>query len=395
MSCTQPSAFVADSSDCDDNDPNINPIASEICDGIDNNCDGLIDDDDPNVTGQIIWYPDNDGDGFGDPKSSQLSCTQPSGFVADSSDCNDNDSNINPIASEICDGMDNNCDGLVDDEDLNVDCGSSCDDGIQNGGEVGVDCGGSCPDQCGPPDARCGIFNIFIDPENPDYNGPESQDIWLIPVIDIDNGSTWSSGDPKITTRRLFRRINFDWTTGGACVDQTPDGTIDNNDRGINYRNCLPLERADINRGRFYLLRVQDEFGSDRCLGYVRVRSIENSLKAVPSSHYVTNSDAVESTTNFQTPKMELKDGKEAINISIFPNPGRDFLQISFTASESKAMRVRVTDLSGKLMVENNFEALVGLNQVKLDLHSLHAGSYFVSVQGLGKEHRSIWVKLN
>ena len=62
------------------------------------------------------YYPDTDGDGYGDPNgSSPLVCTQPDGFVADRSDCNDSAIDVNPGAAEVCgDDIDNNCSGEVD-----------------------------------------------------------------------------------------------------------------------------------------------------------------------------------------------------------------------------------------------------------------------------------------
>ena len=94
--------------DCDDNDASVNPDATDDCDGRDSNCDGTIDEIAP------LWYADVDQDGFGDTTTSSAACTQPAGTVADATDCNDADGTIFPGATEICDGLDQNCDGGID-----------------------------------------------------------------------------------------------------------------------------------------------------------------------------------------------------------------------------------------------------------------------------------------
>jgi hypothetical protein len=110
--CTAPWGHVADSTDCDDADASANPGAAEICDGVDNDCDGAVDEADA-IDG-TLWYADTDGDGYGDASASTFACTQPSGYVADSRDCDDSDASAYPSADEYCDGVDNDCDGAVD-----------------------------------------------------------------------------------------------------------------------------------------------------------------------------------------------------------------------------------------------------------------------------------------
>jgi len=112
-SCSQPSGFVADNTDCDDGDADTYPGAPEVCDSVDNDCDGSV--DEGSVT---TWYRDVDGDGFGDPLATQAACSRPTGFVADNTDCDDEDIDSYPGAPEVCDGADNDCDGEID----NVGC---------------------------------------------------------------------------------------------------------------------------------------------------------------------------------------------------------------------------------------------------------------------------------
>lgn len=120
FACSQPAGYVNNNSDCVDNDSSINPSAQEICNGIDDDCDGLIDGNDPSLIGGTVWYQDNDLDGYGDPNNSTISCLQPTGFVNNNGDCNDNDQNVSPSATEICNGIDDDCDGLLDQSDPNV-----------------------------------------------------------------------------------------------------------------------------------------------------------------------------------------------------------------------------------------------------------------------------------
>ena len=100
--------------DCDDTDSAVNTSATEICDYIDNNCDGTIDED--SATGVSTWYQDGDSDGYGDATVTDIDCWQPTGYVSDDTDCDDTVATIYPGAIEYCNGVDDNCDGTIDED---------------------------------------------------------------------------------------------------------------------------------------------------------------------------------------------------------------------------------------------------------------------------------------
>jgi hypothetical protein len=129
---------------CNDNEASINPLATEICDDIDNNCNGIIDEG-----------FDSDSDGYS-------TC---------GGDCNDSDPDINPSASEICDGIDNNCDGNIDEE-------------IDSDSDGYTACGGDCNDS--DPSINPSVTEICSDDLDNDCDG------------DIDTADSECGGEPLL-----------------------------------------------------------------------------------------------------------------------------------------------------------------------------------------------------
>jgi hypothetical protein len=114
--------------DCDDTRFEINPSRPEICDGeesFDNDCDGLFDEDDPDIDALTLtaWGVDDDGDGYGTNRDVYLACQVSDGFGFANTDCDDTRDDVNPDMPEICnpdEPLDDDCDGLVDDADPDV-----------------------------------------------------------------------------------------------------------------------------------------------------------------------------------------------------------------------------------------------------------------------------------
>ena len=98
--------------DCDDASAGNYPGATETCDGADNDCDGIVDENDASDVG--TWYLDADADGYGDASASITYCSAPAGYVADATDCDDTVAEVHPGAIEMCDEVDNDCEGTID-----------------------------------------------------------------------------------------------------------------------------------------------------------------------------------------------------------------------------------------------------------------------------------------
>ena len=225
--CTAPSGYVADDTDCDDTDSTVNPGAPEICDGQDNDCDGATDGND--AVDVITWYADADGDGYGAPGTTFISCTAPSGWVADGTDCDDLNASINPSATESCNGVDDDCDGTTDEADAvdaitwYVDADS---DGYGDAASATTACdrpSGYVTDDTDCDDSDSGVrpgATEVCDGADNDCDGVTDED-------DAIDAQTWYAdidadgyGDPSITDVDCYQPLGY---VGGAWASDCDD----------------------------------------------------------------------------------------------------------------------------------------------------------------------------
>jgi len=278
--------------DCDDGDADLYPGADEQCDGVDNDCDGDVDEGIP----LLDWYPDMDGDEYGDEGADAVeACAAPQDHVEDHTDCDDSDPDIHPGATELCNDVDDDCDGTPDDgipetswyPDLDgdgygdetaievLDCAqpadhvedhTDCDDSdaALNQDDADTDghstCGGDCDDAdpnrypgadelCNGVDDDCNgdvDDGVTYQDWSPDLDGDTYGDSGATPVNDcdqpadhVDNADDCDDTDPAINPDASEIECNsIDENCNGAA-DDAPD------DDGDGWSVCQECDDAD------------------------------------------------------------------------------------------------------------------------------------------------------
>jgi hypothetical protein len=237
--CEAPADHVSQDGDCDDSDPTTYPLATEYCDGHDDDCNGIVDDS----ADAGFAYLDVDGDGFGDPDTEDLVCDTIDGWVNNGDDCDDTDTDIHPGAEELCDNKDTDCDGEAKNDTLDGDIWYLDADGDGYGDQMEMFCetppeayvetGGDCDDDdiTVYPDA-----DEYCDDVDDDCDGiVDNEAVDATPHWADFDGDGYGDPDEPITacsgTQGLsFNDMDCNDNNGGIHIDadETCDG-IDNN----------------------------------------------------------------------------------------------------------------------------------------------------------------------
>ena len=183
--CEQAEGFVDNVLDCDDANDQISPNAEETCDSIDNDCNSLVDDLSADFNDPFFAvYLDNDGDGFGEESTLFYACETGVGVVDLALDCDDMDASVYPDAVEECDGIDNDCDALVDEQDEGVAQCDECSDEVLPSGAVELEqsllSGDDVSTSCGQPNSADRVYR-WVAPRTGTYvfwSGVETIAIW-------------------------------------------------------------------------------------------------------------------------------------------------------------------------------------------------------------------------
>ncbi|MEZ5040031.1 MAG: MopE-related protein [Saprospiraceae bacterium] len=310
--------------DCNDKNAAIHPAAKELCDGIDNNCNGLVDEGLP----LMIYFKDEDMDGFGNPILALDTCvtTPPPGYVSNGADCNDTDPNINPIQSADCDPIASHC---------------------------GTD---------------MIITRFFVDLDQDNFGDPNQfMDTCLIapPKGYVTNNLDCDDDNPAIHP-----------AAKEVCdgIDNDCNGLID---EGMIFEN-------------FYLDTDQDGFGDP-------TQVIESCLDGPPPGYVRNNTDCDDSNSQINPDAVDFPDngldddcsGTDLFQqFKVFPNPTKGEITIHFEYTGE--VQLQLFDYSGRLVLKRQLRIID--NSVTTTLREVSPGMYILQLLKDGE--RLVWGKV-
>ncbi len=293
--CFEGEGYVSNDLDCNDSDPEMRPDAIELCDGLDNDCDMLVDDQDDSVLDALEWFTDEDGDGYGAGQA-MLACTQPTpNAVQQFGDCLDSEAVVHPNATEWCgDGLDNDCDGMIDILDVDAQPVVWYTDADGDGvGDPNAVLGLACinpgnasflPEDCDDTDASISplVAEVYYDGIDQACDGGDDFDADLDGFTDMGNGGDDCDDDndlihpeqPDVCGSNVDENCDglsdtcsgFEWVNGDAQGDNFGQTLALDTDAGILWVAATGVDDPDLGVGQLMALPTNATSTADAVL---------------------------------------------------------------------------------------------------------------------------------
>lgn len=330
LSCNIPDGYVYDSTDCNDANGLIFPTATDICNAIDDNCNGLIDED----ATAFNWFIDADNDGFGDVLNDSVSCFILSGFVLDSTDCDDSNILINSAATEICNALDDNCNADIDEGLI--------------------------------------FYTFFVDA---DGDGFGDSDTYLNSCFEEVIGYVLDSSDCNDANNNMYPGAEE------ICnyLDDDCDGIADDN---LTY--ILSFEDADNDN---YGNIAVDSLSCELPDGFVLTNTDcdDTNPEIYPGAPEILN--GADDDCNGSTDEGLQTNNILLSLLNIYPNPASEMLYIEYWGNEQLA--IEIVNVTGSIIYSN----AKLLNPQTINISKFASGAYVIKIQTASGEASVVFVK--
>lgn len=306
------------------------------------------------------WYADGDGDTYGDAASTTMACSAPVGYVADNTDCDDSEAGVYPGAAEICDGLDNDCNGETD----------------ENLVTALISPVGSALTCKGDP------FTFSVEP----CAGCTYQ--WF----KNDNVIAGATSTTYSTTKPAY--YNVEVTVPGGCTDASDYTLLTvslNPNANIYYPNglnlCAPSPGTNIIVKVGYTATNTYQWYKDG-LPYAGMGATDFRILPTEPGDYrcsITSESGCNRITDVATVINSCRtENIISTDLSIYPNPADQFCHIEGTLStEINQAQVKLYDITGKIALNQNIPLQQGAFNIELDTHTLTGGLYIIQIEAV------------
>jgi hypothetical protein len=353
VSCQSPPGYITDYNDCNDANANVHPGAQEICDGLDNDCNGLTDDDDAVVAGRVIWYQDGDNDGFGNADETLLACFQPEGYSGNGTDCDDSNTQVYPDAPEIMNGYDDDCDGITD----------------EGGNQMNVEAGNCEVVYYGYSPQACKTLTVSVTGGSSPYtytwsNGAHTQSIDVCPSL--------------TTTYSVVVTDHNGATAEDNVTVQVIDVRCGNNNNKVlvcHSGNVICIASS----------AVPDHLSHGDYLG---VCGAPDPCEEQSASAVKNNGDNESSVSHNTISRASVNSQENRVVFNIMPNPANDHIAVQTNLPDGI---ISVIDFSGQVIYHQSI--MTGKNVI--DTEMLSDGIYMMRVEGVNGSYMKSFVVIH
>lgn len=418
-SCTgAPAGYVLNNTDCNDASAVSYPGSTEVCNSLDDDCDGLTDE---GLT-FLNYYADADGDGFGSNIATPVNaCAAPVGFVLNNTDCNDANASVKPGAPEVCNTLDDDCDGSTD-EGIPVTTYYADADGDTFGNNaVNTTTCGAAPAGYVANNTDCNDANAAIRPGATEICNSLDDDCdvtvdegVIIASISAGGPTTFCRGLNVVLSANTGAGFTYQWLRNGANIAGATNSSFTASQSG-NYTVRVTIPGGCFNVSPSTVVTVLASpsatitatMGTDLCgfaslelranngvgFSWQWIRNGGDVAGATSRFYYptltgnyrvrVTNASGCSKTSSTTVITKTCREGSAMdATLQLFPNPAGDrvMLQLDGLDAGLAAADCRIFDALGRIVYTGQFALASGSLAESLDVHDWAPGMYQVQL---------------